>query len=192
MVLRGAAAWLLCEGACVAGVQRALGAPSLRSSPQQRSSTARAPPRALIEEIRQKIRRLGVKPAFLRRLGPYVTKEELGSIYQKNESVTRIFEKCYFFCVFSRKMRQRQADRRRRLRATIRTKRHLQMVPRTPRPQPRPRLLALFVLLGFRLGIRAHVAITHVAWVVESAMARAEARTDGCANDKASGGGRAA
>jgi len=28
---------------------------------------------ASLEEIRQKIRRLGIKPAFLRRLGPYVT-----------------------------------------------------------------------------------------------------------------------
>ena len=76
---------------------------------------------------------------------------------------------------FSRKMRQ--ADRRRRLRATITTKRHLQMAPRTTQTIPSSPLLALFVLLGFRLGIRARVVITHAAWVVASAMARAEART---------------
>ena len=40
-----------------------------------------------------------------------------------------------------------------------------------------PTLLALFVLLGFRLGIRARVVIPHAAWVVASAMTRAEART---------------
>ena len=62
--------------------------------------------------------------------------------------------KCYFFLCFSRKLRQ--ADRRRRLRATITTQRQLQMAPRTPQiiPSPPP-LLVLFVLLGFRLGIRA-------------------------------------
>ena len=46
----------------------------------------------LVEEIRRKIRRPGINPAVLRRLGPYVTKEELESIYQKNESITRIFD----------------------------------------------------------------------------------------------------
>ena len=56
-----------------------------------------------IEEIRGKIRRLGIRPAFLRRLGPYVTKEELESIYQKNESVTRIFGKMLLFSVFFKK-----------------------------------------------------------------------------------------
>ena len=71
----------------------------------------------------------------------------------------------------------RQADRRRRLRATITTKRHFQMAPRTTQTIPSSPLLALFVLLGFRLGIRARVVITHAAWVVASAMARAEART---------------
>ena len=56
-----------------------------------------------VEEIRGKIRRLEIKPAFLRRLGSYVTKEELESIYQTNESLTRIFEKMLFFCVFKKK-----------------------------------------------------------------------------------------
>ena len=37
----------------------------------------------LVEEIRGKIRELRIKPAFLRCLGPYVTKGELESIYQK-------------------------------------------------------------------------------------------------------------
>ena len=128
------------------------------------------------EEIRRKIRRLGIKPAFLRRFGPYVTKEEFESTYKKNESETRISRKCYFSLCFSRKMRQ--ADRRRRLlRATITTKRHLQMSPRTTQTIPSSPLLAFFVLLGFWLGIRACVVITHAAWVVASAMARAEART---------------
>ena len=56
-----------------------------------------------IEKIRRKIRPPGIKPAFLRRLGPYVTKEELESIYQKIESVTRIFEKMLFFSFFKKK-----------------------------------------------------------------------------------------
>ena len=47
----------------------------------------------VLEEIRRKIRPPGIKPAFLRRLGPYVTKEERESINQKIESATRIFEK---------------------------------------------------------------------------------------------------
>ena len=51
------------------------------------------------------------------------------------------------------------------------------MAPRTTQTIPSSNLLALFVLLGFRLGIRARVVITHAAWVVASAMARAEART---------------
>ena len=38
---------------------------------------------AVLEEIRGKIRELRIKPAFLRCLGPYVTKEELESTYQK-------------------------------------------------------------------------------------------------------------
>ena len=58
----------------------------------------------LVEEIRRKIRPPGIKPAFLCRLGPYVTKEELESIYQKNESVTRIFEKMLLFISPPRKM----------------------------------------------------------------------------------------
>ena len=45
-----------------------------------------------MEKIRRKIRELGIKPAFLRRLGPSVTKEEFESVYQKIESLTRIFE----------------------------------------------------------------------------------------------------
>ena len=51
----------------------------------------------MVEEIRGKICRLGSKPALLRRLGPCVTKEELESLHQKNESVTRIFEKMLLF-----------------------------------------------------------------------------------------------
>ena len=51
------------------------------------------------------------------------------------------------------------------------------MPPRTTQTIPSSPFLALFVLLGFRLGIRARVVITHAAWVVASAMARAEART---------------
>ena len=58
------------------------------------------PLRVLVEEIRRKIHPPGIKPAFLRRLGPYVTKEELESIYQKIESVTRIFEKMLLFLFF--------------------------------------------------------------------------------------------
>ena len=56
-----------------------------------------------VEEIRGKIRELRIKPAFLRCLGPYVTKEDLESIYQKTESLTRIFEEMQLFCVFSKK-----------------------------------------------------------------------------------------
>ena len=36
-----------------------------------------------VEEIRGKITQLGIRPFFLRRLGPCITKEELKSIYQK-------------------------------------------------------------------------------------------------------------
>ena len=51
-----------------------------------------------VEGIQGKIRELGIKPAFLRRLGPSVTKEELGSIYKKKiESLTRIFEEMPLF-----------------------------------------------------------------------------------------------
>ena len=40
------------------------------------------------EEIREKIRELGrIKPAFLRRLGPSVTKEELESVYKKKRAL---------------------------------------------------------------------------------------------------------
>ena len=58
------------------------------------------------------------------------------------------------------------------------------MAPRTSQTALLSRLLVLFVLLGFRLGIRARVVITHAggvgvaAWVVVArAMARVEART---------------
>ena len=54
-----------------------------------------------LEEIRGKICRLGSKPALLRRLGPRVTKEELESLHQKNESVTRIFEKMLLLFLIS-------------------------------------------------------------------------------------------
>jgi hypothetical protein len=40
---------------------------------------------------------------FWHRLGPCVTKEELESVYEKIESVTRIFEKMLLFCVFLKK-----------------------------------------------------------------------------------------
>ena len=56
-----------------------------------------------IEEIRGKINLLGIKPDFLRRLGPSVTKEELESVYKKIESLTRIFEEMLLFMCFSRK-----------------------------------------------------------------------------------------
>ena len=68
---------------------------SMRSVPRRAST---------LEEIRRKKRPPGIKPAFLCRLGPYVTKDELESIYQKNESVTRIFEKMLLFLFFSGKM----------------------------------------------------------------------------------------
>ena len=67
-------------------------APSPRALEERSSSS-----RSAVEETRRKIRPPGIKPAFLRRLGPYVTKEELESIYQKIESVTRIFEKMLLF-----------------------------------------------------------------------------------------------
>ena len=41
------------------------------------------------------------------------------------------------------------------------SKRHLQMAPRITQTILSSPLLALFVLLGFRLGIRARVVITH-------------------------------
>ena len=56
-----------------------------------------------LEEIRGKIRELGIKPGFLRRLGPSVTKEELESVYNKIESLTRIFEEMLLFNVFFKK-----------------------------------------------------------------------------------------
>ena len=57
-----------------------------------------------LEEIRGKICRLGSTPALLRRLGPCVTKEELESLHQKIESVTRISEKMLlFFLIFKKK-----------------------------------------------------------------------------------------
>ena len=58
---------------------------------------AREHGRVVLEKIRGKICRLGSKPALLRRLGPCVTKEELESLHQKTESVTRIFEKMLLF-----------------------------------------------------------------------------------------------
>ena len=44
-----------------------------------------------IEEIRGKINLLGIKPDFLRRLGPSVTKEELESVYKKNRVLNSHF-----------------------------------------------------------------------------------------------------
>ena len=61
----------------------------------------------LIEEIRGEIRELRTKPAFLRCLGFYVTKEELESKYPKIESLTRIFEEMSLFCVFFQKRRDK-------------------------------------------------------------------------------------
>ena len=113
------------------------------------------PPR----ENSRKICRLGSTPALLRRLGPCVTKEELESLYQKNKSVTRIFEKMLLFSDFQEKMRQ--ADRRRRLRATVMTNRHVRMAPRTPQITLSAPALVLFVLLELRLEVRARVVITH-------------------------------
>ena len=59
-----------------------------------------------VEEIRGEITQLGIRPAFLRRLGPCATKEELESIVHipKGKSVTRIFEKkmLLFLCVFKK------------------------------------------------------------------------------------------
>ena len=55
----------------------------------------------------RKIRELRMKPAFLRCLGPYVTKEELESIYQKIESLTRIFEEMSLFPFFPQKRRDK-------------------------------------------------------------------------------------
>ena len=57
----------------------------------------------VVEKIRGKICRLGSTPALLRRLGPCVTKEELESLHQKIESVTRIFEKMLLFFFFKKK-----------------------------------------------------------------------------------------
>ena len=113
----------------------------------------------IVEEIRGKIRELGIKPAFLRRLGPSVTKEELESVHQKIESLTRIFEEMSLFLCFQEKMRQ--ADRRRRLRATVMTNHHVRMAPRTPQITLSSPPLVLFVLLELRLGIHARVVITH-------------------------------
>ena len=128
----------------------------LRASP---SGPPEATTRLMVEEIRGKIRRLGSKPALLRRLGPCVTKEELESLHQKIESITRIFVKMLLFSDFQEKMRQ--ADRRRRLRATVMTNRHVRMTPRTPQITLSPPALVLFVLLELRLEIRARVVITH-------------------------------
>ena len=67
-----------------------------------------------IEEIRRKIRELRTKPAFLRRLGPSVTKEELESVHQKTESLTRIFEEMslsFFFFQKEETSRARPAPR---------------------------------------------------------------------------------
>jgi hypothetical protein len=55
----------------------------------------------------------------------------------------------------------RQADRRRRLRATVMTNRHVRMAPRTPPITLSLPALVLFVLLELRLEIHARVVITH-------------------------------
>ena len=55
----------------------------------------------------------------------------------------------------------RQADRRRRLRATVMTNRHVRMAPSTPQITLSPPPLVLFVLLELRLEIRARAVITH-------------------------------
>ena len=79
--------------------------------------------------------------------------------------------------LFSLFFKKNETSRPPPARATLTTKRHFQIAPRTTQTIPSSPFLALFVLLGFRLGIRARVVITHAAWVVASAMARAEART---------------
>ena len=62
-----------------------------------------------LEEIRGEIRELRIKPAFLRRLSPYGTKEELEPIYQEKKSVTRIFEEMSFLFVFFSKKKSQAA-----------------------------------------------------------------------------------
>ena len=58
---------------------------------------------SLVEEIRGKIRRRGIKPTFLRRLGPYLNKEELESIYKKKRARNSHFrENATFLCVFKK------------------------------------------------------------------------------------------
>ena len=47
--------------------------------------------------------RVGLARAFLRRLGAYVTKEKLESLYQNNEFVTSIFEKMLLSLCFQEK-----------------------------------------------------------------------------------------
>ena len=67
------------------------------------------------------------------------------------------------------------------------------MAPRTTQTIPSSPLLALFVLLGFRLGIRARVVITHhTRGVGGGKRDGASGGANGGANDEASGGGRAA
>ena len=66
--------------------------------PQLRRCKHRPPTR--LEEIRRKIRPPGIKPAFLCRLGPYVTKEELESIYQKKRVRNSHFRENAAFSLF--------------------------------------------------------------------------------------------
>ena len=146
-----------------------------------------------VEEIRGEITQLGIRPACLRRLGPCATKEELESIVHipKNESVTRIFlRKCYFFCVFSRKMRQ--ADRRRRLRATIAKKHHFKMAPRTPQTIPSFPHSSLSSSCSDSGSESARASSSHTRRVGGGKRDGASGGANGGANDEASGGGRAA
>ena len=149
----------------------------MRSSSRGEGSSSSS----MLEEIRGKIRRLGIKPAFLRRLGPYVTKEELESIYQKNESVTRIFlEYAAFLCVFKKNETSRQPP--------APTSDNYDKTPlangptHPPRSHPCLPLLALFVLLGFRLGIRtsARASSSHTRRGSWQARWRERRRKRGC------------
>ena len=99
-----------------------------------------------LEEIRGKIRELRIKLAFLRCLGLYVTKEELESIYQKIESLTRIFEEMPLFCVCVSKKEETSRPRP-APKSEITTKRRVQIHPPTPQRTPSFARAVLFARL---------------------------------------------
>ena len=85
----------------------------------------------------------------------------------------------------------RQADLRRRLGATITTKRHLQMAPRTTQiipPSPPPRSLRPARIPARNPRARRH----HTRGVGGGKRDGASGGANGGANDEASGGGRTA